>query len=70
LLSKIPCILQKLCYNAGMADEVMTLWVRLKGEEREQAEWMREVDKRSYASLIRKALAHYYEHLTSLSESA
>lgn len=44
-----------------MSDDVMTLWVRLKGADRDQATWMREKEKRSYASLLRIALAYYYE---------
>lgn len=56
----------------NMADEVMTLWVRLRGDEREQATYMRDQEKRSYASLIRIALAHYYatHHATDIAESA
>lgn len=42
-------------------NETMTLWVRLRGDERRQAEFMRDREKRSYASLIRVALAHYYD---------
>jgi hypothetical protein len=44
-----------------MNDEVMTLWVRLKGAERERTIYMRNREKRSYASLMRVALDHYYD---------
>lgn len=43
-------------------NEVMTLWVRLKGEERDRATRMKDKEKRSYASLIRVALDQYYEN--------
>lgn len=42
-------------------DETMTLWVRLRGEERERATILRDQEKRSYASLIRVALAYYWD---------
>ena len=44
-----------------MSEDVTTLWVRLKGADQERATYMREREKRSYASLLRIALAHYYE---------
>lgn len=43
------------------SDDVVTLWVRLKGEERERAAFMRTREKRSYASLLRMALDAYYQ---------
>jgi len=42
-------------------EEVTTLWVRLRGQERERAAHMREREKRSYASLLRVALSEYYD---------
>lgn len=51
-----------------MSDDVLTLWVRLKGADRDQAAWMREKEKRSYASLLRIALAYYYESVYANAE--
>lgn len=41
--------------------DVLTLWVRLKGDERDRAEYMRTEECRTYASLLRAALKLYYE---------
>jgi hypothetical protein len=53
-----------------MEEEVLTAWVRLRGADRERAILMKEREKRSYASLLRIALDHYYASFYELTDEA
>lgn len=45
-----------------MTDESKTYWVQLKGEDLEHIELMKQGEKRSYSSMIRRALDYYWKN--------